>query len=247
MAGLAGGATTGGACGAESHGVRVHVDQAGSVRRLAEAVGEMVPHAHASRSVVVLCVGSDRSTGDALGPLVGTELSEKLASIGLTAAAGEAIGQCRAGQLGSIGGGEHVAVYGTLDEPVHAANLAEAWRELRGRHPDAFVLAVDACLGRSENVGSISVRPGPLLPGTGVNKRLPAVGDGHIVGVVNVGGFMEYFVLQNTRLSLVVRMARAVATGLWLAFAAREWGVDRRGVSCTTYSRDAGAVAGAWR
>lgn len=34
------------------------------------------------------------------------------------------------------------------------------------------------------------------------------------MGIVNVGGFMEYFVLQNTRLSLVMRMAHVIADGL---------------------------------
>jgi hypothetical protein len=32
--------------------------------------------------------------------------------------------------------------------------------------------------------------------------------------VVNVGGFMEFLVLQNTRLSLVYRMARVAAEGI---------------------------------
>ena len=36
----------------------------------------------------------------------------------------------------------------------------------------------------------------------------------HIIGIVNVGGFMEYLVLQNTRLSLVMRMADVISTGL---------------------------------
>ncbi|MGB4008573.1 MAG: DUF1256 domain-containing protein, partial [Bacillota bacterium] len=36
----------------------------------------------------------------------------------------------------------------------------------------------------------------------------------HITGIVNVGGFMEYLVLQNTRLSLVIRMAEAIAGGI---------------------------------
>ena len=40
-------------------------------------------------------------------------------------------------------------------------------------------------------------------PGAGVNKDLPPVGDLYITGVVNVGGFMDYLVLQNTRLYLI--------------------------------------------
>src|SRR5690606_39285130 len=124
----------------------------------------------------------DRSTGDALGPLVGTQLA-------------------RTGHPGVI-------VHGTLESPVHASNLAERLDELRQRGEDGLVVAVDACLGKTENmVGPVSVKPGPLRPGTGVDKILPAVGSFHIVGVVNVGGFMEHFVLQNTSLNLVMRLA----------------------------------------
>jgi len=60
----------------------------------------------------------------------------------------------------------------------------------------------------------ITVGRGSLRPGAGVNKSLPAVGDVYTTGVVNVAGFMEYFVLQNTRLGLVVKMAKIIAQGI---------------------------------
>lgn len=140
------------------------------------------------QELVILCIGTDRSTGDALGPLIGSKLE---------------------GQLP-----KGVYSYGTLAEPLHAANLAQRLEKIWQKHKNALVLAIDACLGKSESVGYISVKDGALKPGTGVNKRLPAVGDFHIIGVVNVGGFMEYFVLQNTRLNLVMKMADVIATSL---------------------------------
>jgi putative sporulation protein YyaC len=63
-------------------------------------------------------------------------------------------------------------------------------------------------------VGSVTVGLGALVPGAGVNKTLPEVGSAHVTGTVNVGGFMEYFVLGNTRLHLVVEMAEVIAAGL---------------------------------
>lgn len=138
--------------------------------------------------LVVLCVGTDRSTGDALGPLVGSFLAEA--------------------------GARPFHVYGTLDQPVHASNLRETLEWLNTRHRQPMVVAVDACLGRVDSVGTITIGRGALRPGAGVNKTLPAVGDVYVTGVVNVGGFMEYFVLQNTRLGLVVRMAKVIAAGV---------------------------------
>ena len=137
---------------------------------------------------LVLCVGSDRATGDSLGPLVGSILS-----------------------WGGFGG----KVLGTLDQPVHAANLEGILANLNTE--EGIVLGVDACLGTKAEVGSIIVRQGSLKPGLGVNKNLPPVGDLHIAGVVNVGGFMEHMVLQNTRLNLVVKMAQTISAGIFYA------------------------------
>ncbi|MGE5528320.1 MAG: spore protease YyaC [Patescibacteria group bacterium] len=168
---------------------RIHVDHASAEDLFRRQVGFFLRRFYSTtRALAVLCIGTDRSTGDCLGPLIGSKLSAGLP--------------------------ERVRVLGTLDRPVHAVNLAESMDDLRAWEPDAFVIAIDACLGRTESVGYISLKEGPLQPGTGVNKSLPAVGDFHIIGIVNVGGFMEYLVLQNTRLSLVMRMAEIIARGL---------------------------------
>jgi len=137
--------------------------------------------------VVFVCIGTDRSTGDSLGPLVGTYLQK----------------------LG------YTNVIGTLDEPVNAVNLTERLKVIDGTKK---VIAIDACLGQQTSVGRFQVAAGPLKPGAGVNKELPAVGDYHIKGIVNVGGFMEYFVLQNTRLFLVIKMARAITDSIVSTF-----------------------------
>ena len=69
-------------------------------------------------------------------------------------------------------------------------------------------------MGRYDRVGCINIKKGPLKPGLGVNKKLPIVGDLSITGVVNISGIMEYMVLQNTRLNLVMNMADIISKGL---------------------------------
>ncbi|MGQ0516510.1 spore protease YyaC, partial [Bacillus sp. D-CC] len=66
----------------------------------------------------------------------------------------------------------------------------------------------------SQSIGSITTGMGPSKPGAAMNKKLPAVGDLHIHGIVNLNGFMEFFVLQNTRLSLVMKMADVIAQSI---------------------------------
>lgn len=170
--------------------VRLRYDQCLASEHLGNELAALLGRlCMAGRPLVFLCIGTDRSTGDALGPLVGQQLQATLPAW-------------------------DGRVLGTLEQPIHAGNLAEALAGLRAEREDPVVVAIDACLGRAESVGSVCLGPGPLLPGAGVNKSLPEVGSAHVTGTVNVGGFMEYFVLQNTRLQLVMGMAAVIADGL---------------------------------
>jgi len=137
------------------------------------------------RDIIILCIGTDRSTGDALGPLTGS----RLRAMGLPPS----------------------CIYGTLDEPVHATNLADTLAKISELHRDPLLIPVDACLGRLERIGHINIKSGSLTPGTAVKKNLPPVGEFHISANVNVSGYLEHLVLQNTRLSLVVGMAEVIA------------------------------------
>ncbi len=142
------------------------------------------------KEFVLLCIGTDRSTGDALGPIIGHKLVHSLSKY------------------------KDIYVYGTLDDPVHAKNLSEKIEGIYNSFDHPFVVAIDACLGKMDRIGYISVGNGPLRPGAGVNKTLPAVGDINITGIVNLSGYMEYMVLQNTRLSLVMKMADVLVNSI---------------------------------
>ncbi|WP_243292733.1 spore protease YyaC [Bacillus sp. FJAT-47783] len=174
---------------------RVFHDSKDAVYEISNQIVHLLPKLNIN-SIVVLCIGTDRSTGDSLGPLVGSKLQQKKV--------------------------ENFYVYGTLKDPVHAVNLEEKIIHLTNIHRNPFIIAVDACLGRFKNVGTVQVGSGPVKPGAGVNKVLPEVGDIHITGIVNVSGFMEFFVLQNTRLHLVMSMADVIAESLFTASQAIE-------------------------
>lgn len=167
---------------------RIHYEDQLASHTIASEIQKLLPSQESE--IVLVCIGTDRSTGDSLGPLIGTKLEKKQSNY---------------------------HVYGTLDLPVHAVNLEDHLQEIKGKYKNPFIIGIDACLGRHQNVGSITLGHGPVKPGAAVNKQLPEVGDIHITGIVNVSGFMEYFVLQNTRLSIVMRMADVVAEGLYLA------------------------------
>ena len=159
-----------------------------AAEKLASEILDHLPN-FSTRPIVFVCIGTDRSTGDSLGPLIGTLLEEKEIA--------------------------PYHVYGTLDDPIHAVNMDAKLAEIKEKHINPFIIGIDACLGRLKSVGSIQVGNGPVKPGAGVNKELPEVGNMHITGIVNVSGFMEFFVLQNTRLNLVLKMAKTIANGIF--------------------------------
>ena len=78
--------------------------------------------------LVFLCIGSDRVTGDCLGPYIGHQLLEHL-------------------NTDTHG----VYVYGTLKSPVHALNLSRISRQIKILHPEGLVIAVDASPSRREH------------------------------------------------------------------------------------------------
>ncbi|MCO5386230.1 MAG: spore protease YyaC [Desulfosporosinus sp.] len=169
----------------ETQKIKAHVDDYTAKAKLEMRLSDLFVSTQ-KRPAVILCIGTDRSTGDALGPLIGTHLS-----------------RLKLPQLN---------VYGTLDDPVHATNLEQNITNIQHSFTNPFIIAVDACLGRLDSIGCITLADGPLKPGSGVNKSLPEIGEAHMTGIVNVGGFMEYMVLQNTRLNLVWRLSENISS-----------------------------------
>ena len=147
----------------------------------------MRKHDISNRETVIVCIGSDRATGDSLGPIVGHLLAMHQKNFHL---------------------------YGTLENPVHAKNLEDALDFIRSHHKNPIIIAVDASLGIAEHVGYITVGEGSLSPGVGVSKKLPSVGDLFITGIVNLSGFGGQMLLQTTRLNLVMHLADFIYKGL---------------------------------
>ena len=166
---------------------KIHMDEVNfedqSVLFLYEKLLELDPALE--RPLISFCIGTDRSTGDSLGPLVGWWLKKKQPY--------------------------NSFIYGTIENPVHATNMKDYLSVIKQTFNNPLIIAIDACLGKVESIGNVAYSQGPLKPGAAVSKELPEVGDLSVSGIVNVGGFMEYFVLQNTRLGLVMNMAEKIA------------------------------------
>lgn len=141
-----------------------------------------------SQEIVILCIGSDRSTGDSLGPLIGHKFNNYVTP--------------------------GLYVIGDLLEPVHAANLNYCIKSIYKTFDNPFIIAIDASLGKEEHIGLMTLATGPLKPGLGVKKKLPEVGNIHITGIVNSSREMEFSTLQTTRLSVIFQIADAIVLAL---------------------------------
>lgn len=161
-----------------------------ALTQFSETLEQMIlKRANEYDELVLVCIGSDRATGDSLGPIVGHRLS----------------GVSR----------KRIAIYGTLEKPVHASNLERINKRIRRYHSNALVIAIDASLGIMEHVGYITLGEGSISPGIGVDKELPQIGDLFITGIVNIAGFGGQMLLQTTRLNVVMKLADFIATGIY--------------------------------
>ncbi len=139
--------------------------------------------------VMFLCIGTDRSTGDSLGPLVGHKLRRQRL--------------------------KGAAVIGTLDKPVHAMNLELYIRYIQAHYSRYVVVAIDASVGSPDHVGYATLGRA-LQPGLGVSKELEAVGDISITGIVGGAGSRDPVMLQSVRLSMVMKMADCICESISL-------------------------------
>ncbi len=143
---------------------------------------------------VIVCVGSDLAIGDSLGPIVGSMLKYKTQGL-------------------------KTFVYGTLASPVTAKEIRYMRTFLKETHPKSQVLAIDAAVGAEGDIGLMKLSDTPLYPGAGANKKLGAIGDVSLMGIVAEKSVANFGLLNTTRLNLVYSMAEkiadAVANVLW--------------------------------
>ena len=143
--------------------------------------------------LVMVCIGTDRVTGDALGPLVGTNLE----------------------RLG-------MPVYGTLAEPIHATNFKTDWHQkVQALSATHWVIGVDAEVGDASTIGKVRVWPGSVNAGMGTGALLPAFGGCWVTGVTGYGSPGSASGIWGARLFDVHCLADIIINALYNAFETR--------------------------
>lgn len=138
---------------------------------------------------VIVCIGSDLAIGDSLGPITGSMLKYKTQGL-------------------------NGFLYGTLGSPVTAKEIHYIRTFLKETHKDSPIIAIDAAVGDKGDIGLIRLLDSPLLPGAGANKKLGAIGDISILGIVAEKSLSNYGLLNTTRLNLVYSMSEIISDAL---------------------------------
>ena len=138
---------------------------------------------------VIVCIGSDLAVGDSLGPITGSMLRYKTQGL-------------------------RAFIYGTLASPITAKEIKYLRAFLKETHKGSQIIAVDAAVGAEGDVGLLKLSDSPLFPGAGANKKLGAIGDISIMGIVAEKSLANYGLLNTTRLNLVYTMSEIVSEAI---------------------------------
>ena len=136
---------------------------------------------------VIVCIGTDATIGDSLGPICGTMLEGRM---------------------------KEEFIYGTLQKTVTAKEIRTIKTFISKVHPLSKVLVIDAAVGKLEDVGYIKISDAPIKPGLGADKDLPEIGDISIISIIGEKTNGNYAFMNMTRLSPVYYIAKLIADGI---------------------------------
>lgn len=107
--------------------------------------------------IIIACIGTTSVVGDSLGPRVGDLL---------------------------IKDNINAYVYGTYLRPITAKTIQDYNTFIKKYHPNSLVIAVDACLGKESNIGTIHYVKNAITPGKALNDNAFGFGDCGFLAVV---------------------------------------------------------------
>lgn len=146
---------------------------------------------------IFLCVGSDKVTGDAFGPLVGKQLEELLQNYY-----------------------NNIHIIGTLQNPIHANNLNVTIQKINQEYKNPCIIAIDSALSKEEDIGKIFITNKGMKFANGISQATIGIGNMSVKGVVAKNHKMprqNFYELQNTSLNLVMNLADITSRGIYEA------------------------------
>ena len=145
-------------------------------------------HKNFNKKIALLCIGSKKIIGDALGPYVG----EKLIHTKLK---------------------NKIIIKGTLTEPIHYLNIREQLEYLNKQYKDLFTIIIDSSLYVKSYIGKVIITKNKVVLGKALDKNQYVLGNLAIKGIVGVdtGNYSEnIYNLKKVSKSLILKMSEKI-------------------------------------
>ena len=145
--------------------------------------------------IVILCTGTTRIIGDALGPITGTFLEENNVE----------------------------NVYGNLQKPADATNLSKVVEEIKASYSKPYIIVVDSAvslgtsylMGKPEFLKSITVEDKAITVRSWDTKNAMPVGDIGITAIVAYGWYYNFHKkMDNADLAIIYNMSKIIAKSI---------------------------------
>lgn len=135
---------------------------------------------------VILCIGTNKIIGDSLGPAVGDLLIMEY--------------------------NVDAYVYGHTARPINGINYNDYLKHIDMHHKDNLIIAVDACVGKSKDVGKIKCSLNGIQAGGALNKGYKRIGDIGILGIVAEAQLKDNLsILKNVDQTLINNLSKSIA------------------------------------
>lgn len=148
-----------------------------------------------NKRIDIVCVGTDKVLFDAVGPLIGTFIKDKV----------------------------DFPVFGTLSDTVNKTNVGEYVEYYRiNANPNRVTIAIDASVGEptESTIGQISMKNKYLIPASGVGCPQGSLGDYSVkvVTCFNTSKFTDLYKGNGIGLNSVYEYARLIADAILASY-----------------------------
>jgi putative sporulation protein YyaC len=146
--------------------------------------------------IIIICIGTDKITGDCFGPLVGTKLINMLEKYNFY----------------------NINIYGSLEKNINYTNVQQLINNINNEHTNSCKIVIDSALSKKENIGKLFITNKKVSLGSGLKKEKLEIGDISITAVVGKDYQIPKYnfkALQNISLNVVMNLADIVANGIY--------------------------------
>ncbi len=142
--------------------------------------------------IILLCIGTDTLIGDAIGPIIGSNLKNLE--------------------------NEYIKVYGSIGNNLDFSNAKNTVEELYKKYNNPFIITIDAALSKEKKIGEIHISNGYIKIGNALEKSICFYSNVNIKCVVGKYNKLDkndnISVLNNALKEDVYNMAEIVSKGI---------------------------------